>query len=139
MIAVSSVWGEYKTFRLIPIHKDCPYLEGIFDPNLQVMVFISDKHKNSYHMLPVLDSDGEVIPSKKKRSNGKTYKEERRMVETYQEYYIVEREEILKMLEMFCQNYDTFDFAKFMSADLIPAVDVPKDFNIAELRTGDTA
>ena len=120
MMAIHSVWGNNKTFRLIPVDANCPYLESIYDPETKILVVISKNYKQSYHLLPVLDDNGDPMPVKKPRMNNKTVKEERRLVDTYQEYYIIVNEEIYDFLGKVAVNADTFDFKEFVEAAPIP-------------------
>jgi hypothetical protein len=55
-------------------------------------------------MMPKLDDNGDVVPRKVKTDGAKPYREERRTVETFQEYYISNTSQILEFIEMFCIN-----------------------------------
>lgn len=127
MMAISSVWGNNKTFRLFPLDSNCPYVECIYDPESKLLVVISKNHKQSYHMLPVLDEQGDEVPVKKPRRNNKPVKEERRLVDTYQEYYMILNEEIYEFLSKVVVNADTYDFKTFIdAAPVAPAGAVPQ-------------
>lgn len=114
MMIVSSLWNDTKSFRLIPITNDCPYVECIFDVNLQVLVVISKNKKQSYHMLPKLDDNGDGIKTRSKRSNGKDFKEERRLVDSFQEYYIIDPANIITFIDKFAENSNNFDYKQFI-------------------------
>jgi hypothetical protein len=116
MIAISSIWGNNKTFRMFPMDSNCPYLECIYDPETKILVVISKSNKQSYHMLPVLDDHGDEVPVKRPRRNNKTIREERRMLDTYQEYYIILNEEIYDFISKVAVNAETFDFKTFVEA-----------------------
>lgn len=120
MLAINSVWGNNKTFRMLPVDSNCPYMECIYDPETKILVIISKVNKQSYHMLPVLDDHGDEVPIKKPRRNGKLIKEERRLVDTYQEYYIIVNEEIYSFLSKVAVNADTFDFKSYVEAAPVP-------------------
>ena len=120
MTAISSVWGNNKTFRMLPVDNNCPYLECIYDPETKILVVISKTSKQSYHMLPTLDENGDAVTPKRPRANGKPVKEERRLVETYQEYYVIVNEEIYDFLSKVAVNADTFDFKTFVEAPPVP-------------------
>lgn len=127
MMAISSIWGNNKTFRLFPVDVNCPYLECIYDPESKILVVISKIHKQSYHMLPVLDDHGDPVPVKKQRQSGKPNKEERRLLETYQEYYIILNEEIYDFLSKVAVNAETYDFKTFVEAPPVaPAGSAPQ-------------
>lgn len=109
MILTTSNWGPNKTFKMIPINNDCPYVEAIFDPGSKILAIISKVAKQSYHMVPKLDDNGDEITLKiSKRQNGKEIKEQRVMMETHAEYYISERNEIEDLVNGFAINADSF-------------------------------
>ena len=85
MMLVESTWQDTKTFKMIPVSNDCPYVECIYDPTSKVFVIISKVTKTSLHMLPKLDDYGKAV------SGNRGAKQERRALDTFQEYYIEER------------------------------------------------
>ena len=95
MMLIKSSFGPMKSFKLIPISLNCPFVEALFSPSEKIMVIISRTSKNSYHMVPKLDDNGDQIPVKgKPRPDGKKpIKEERRLVDTFSEHYVVTEEE----------------------------------------------
>ncbi len=118
MLLVTSSWGKSKTFKMIPATQDCIYNEAIYDPENKVLALISKDKKESMHMLPKLNEFGDLVPMRVgKRSNGKDYAEERKMMETFYEYYIEDMDEIKEFVKMFAVNAVTFDFTKFLIAD----------------------
>lgn len=127
MTIVSSVWNDAKTFKLIPTRLDCPYVECIYDSNIGVLAVVSKNKKQSYHMLPKLDENGDVMYMKmSKRSNNKEYKEERRLLESFQEYYIIEEEEIINFISKFADNADSFDYKEFFKKEASNDLDTSK-------------
>ena len=82
MMLVESTWQDTKTFKMIPISNYCPYVQCIFDPSSKVFVIISKVTKTSLHMLPKLDEYCKAV------SGNKVAKQERRSIDTFQEYYI---------------------------------------------------
>ena len=117
MMLVTGSWGNNKTFKMIPVTNDCPYNEAIFDRDGKVLALIGKEKKESFHMLPKLSDDGDVLHLKiGRRSNGKDYKEERKLLETYYEYYIENPEEIEQVVKSLATNADTFDFKQYMEA-----------------------
>jgi len=131
MMLITSNWGPYKSFKAIPLNADCPFMEAIFDPSSKILAVISKQSKQSYHMLPKLDDNGDPMKLKLgKRENGKDFREERRLIETYAEYYVSERSEIETFLNGFCLNADSYDYIKYLDAELenqIPAGMPPTD------------
>jgi hypothetical protein len=128
MLLIKSAFGSVKSFKLIPIKPDCPFVECLFSPNEQIMVCIGRTMKQSYHMVPKLDDNGDEIPVKgKPRSNGKTIKEERRLVDTFSEHYIVTEEEIRNVINMFAINPDAIKLEEFFlkESDIVNPVNDP--------------
>lgn len=116
MYVVKSSWNEGETFRLIPVSEDCPYVECIFDPATKVFVIISKLSKTTLHMLPKLDENGDPSALKTKRANGRTVKEERKTIETFQEYYVEDIDAIKSLVEFFAINHKDLDWKSFLEA-----------------------
>jgi len=118
MMLVKSAFGQMKSFKLIPITNDCPFVECLFSPREKMMVCIGTICKDSYHMVAKLDDNGDEIPVKgKPRANGKKVKEERRLVDTCSEHYIVTEEEIRETIQMFAVNPDAIELDEFFLSD----------------------
>lgn len=116
MLLVKSSWNDGETFRLLPVTEDCPYVECIFDPSTKVFVIISKVVKTTLHMLPKLDDNGDPAPLKTKRPNGRTVKEERKTIETFQEYYIEDEDAMHALVDLFAINKDKFNYKKYLEA-----------------------
>ena len=116
MYVVKSSWNEGETFSLIPVTDDCPYVECIFDPATKVFVIISKLSKTTLHMLPKLDENGDPSALKTKRANGRTVKEERKTIETFQEYYVEDMDAIKSLVEFFAVNHKDLDWKSFLEA-----------------------
>ena len=112
-----------KAFKMIPITNDCPYVECMYSAKDNVMAVITKTMKQSYHMVAKLDDNGDPIRTKNKRPNGKEYKEERRLVDTFSEFYLMTPEEINGFIESFAVNAKTFDYKSFTQ----PKEEDPKD------------
>ena len=107
MMLVESTWQDTKTFKMIPISNDCPYVECIFDPTSKVFVIISKVTKTSLHMLPKLDEYGKAV------SGNRGAKQERRSIDTFQEYYIEDTKDIKTIVEYFAINDTRFNIDFF--------------------------
>jgi hypothetical protein len=117
MMIVQATWNETQTFRLIPIATECPYVECIFDPATKVFVIISKITKQSLHMLPKMDENGDPVACKVKRPNGRNFKEERNKIEVFQEYYVEDKIAIEDLINLFAVNASTFDYRAFTRVD----------------------
>jgi len=121
MRIITSTWGPAKTFKMIPITRECPYNECIFDVNTKVLAIISKESKESLHMLPKLTESGDVMRLKLgKKENGKDYAEERKALVTFYEYYIEAKDEIIDFVMNVGEN-NTFDFQQYID------LEVPKE------------
>ncbi|NDD82703.1 hypothetical protein EBZ38_00265 [bacterium] len=119
MMLITSTWKDGKTFKMIPTTADCPFVECIFDPQIKVLAVISRNKKDQFHMITKLDSNGDPEKRKTPGRNGNPYKEERRALETYQEYYIEEKSEIEDFIKHFASNADSYDYAVYLN--MVPA------------------
>lgn len=128
MRLITSSWGPAKTFKMIPVTKDCPYNECIFDVQTKVLAIISKDSKESLHMLPKLTESGDVLRLKiGKKENGKDYAEERRALVTFYEYYIEEKEEALEFIWSVAENAQTFDFQQYIDLEIPKEGMVPQN------------
>ena len=118
MFLVTSTWGNSKTFKMIPGIIESPYNECIFDPDTKILVVIGKEKKESFHMLPKLTDSGDVQYLKiGKRTNGKDYSEERKLLTTFYEYYIEDKEEIINFINIYASNSDSFDFMQYLNKE----------------------
>ena len=119
MMLVNSTFRNAKSFTLIPVSMDSPYTEAMFDPASGILAVISKVMKQSYHMVPKLNDDGEPIRLKSpNQQTGKTVKEERRLVDTFSEFYLTDKADIDTFIHMFAVNAESFDYAKYTAVDV---------------------
>jgi len=122
MKLITSSWGAAKTFKMIPITKECPYNECIFDVTTKVLAIVSKESKESLHMLPRLTETGDIQRLKiGKKENGKDYAEERKSLVTFYEYYIENKDEIIDFVIATAENGLGFDFQQYVN------LEVPKE------------
>jgi hypothetical protein len=111
MMLITATWQGFPAFKLIPVTSDCPYTECLFDPTSKVFVVITKTTKTSLHMLPKLDDNGDPQTLKAApRANGKTVKESRVSLTTFQEHYIDNMADAKSLIEMFAVNQSTFEY-----------------------------
>jgi len=119
MMLITSPFRNMPSFSLIPVSNDSPFVEAMFDPSSSILAVISKVSKQSFHMVPRLDNNGQPerlkVPNKE---TGKVHKEQRISMETFSEFYITEKEEILNFIKVFAINSDSFDYDKFMQTDV---------------------
>jgi hypothetical protein len=114
MMLITSSWKDGRTFKMVPTTADCPFVECIFDPQIKVLAVISRNKKEQFHMVTKIDANGDAERRKTPGRNGNPYKEERRSLETYQEYYLEERPEIENFISHFAINASTYNFSFFL-------------------------
>jgi hypothetical protein len=120
MMLITSSWGPTKTFKLIPVDKNCPFLECIFNPSEKILAVIGTLKKEVYHMVERLDDNGEPIKAKVKRTNGSEFRQMRQRMESYNEYYLFEKEDITEFIEAFAINLD-YDYKQYLNASTMEA------------------
>ena len=119
MMLFNSTFRNATSFTLIPVSLDSPYVEAMFDPASGILAVISKVMKQSYHMVPKLDDEGNPMKLKKPNmQTGKTVKEERRLVDTFSEFYLQDKADIETFIHMFAVNADTFDYKQFTDVDV---------------------
>jgi len=111
MMLIKSTWNTGKTFRMIPVNQDCPYNECIYDPDQKVLAVISKECKETFQMVPKFNDKGDIAYLKGPRENGKNYAEERRVVDTWFEYYIEDANDIKNFVHHFASNTDSIVMA----------------------------
>ncbi len=134
MRLITSSWGPAKTFKMIPVTKDCPYNEVIFDVQQKVLAIISKESKESLHMLPKLNEVGDVSRLKiGKKENGKDYAEERKALVTFYEYYIENKAEIVDFIKDLAKNAESFEFQQYIDLEVPKEGIVPQNNIITSL------
>ena len=114
MMLINSSFRNAKSFTLIPVSNDSPYVEAMFDPSSSILAIISKVMKQSYHMVPKLNDNGEPVRLKTpNQQSGKTVKEERRLVDTFSEFYLSDKNDIETFIHMFAVNAKDFDYNSF--------------------------
>ena len=114
MMLVNSSFRNTKSFTLIPVSNDSPYVEAMFDPSSSILAVISKVMKQSYHMISKLDDEGQPMRLKNpNQQTGKTVKEERRLVDTFSEFYLTDKKDIETFIHMFAINVVDFDYNQF--------------------------
>ena len=72
-------------------------------------------------MLPKLDENGDPTGTKALRPNGRNVKEERVSSETFQEYYLDDKEDIKNLVNFLSVNSKDFDFQTTLDKAVVAA------------------
>lgn len=119
-----------KSFRLIPVSNECPFIDVVYWKDKKVLEINSSFKKNEYAMYPKVDDNGDIearkSPKKDETGQTKTHKEERRLTEVLQKYYIIDKQEIFDFVEAFAINTDRVDYKRFINETDIITAEAPK-------------
>ena len=109
------------TFSMIRTSDSCPFVECIFVPDSKQLAIISTVQKDTFHLFPKLDDNGDVMPAKARKIVGKNYKEERKAIKTFYEYTLVNEDDIVAFIEMFAVNANTFPYKNVINPEVAKA------------------
>jgi len=122
MLLVSRPWGGAGSFGLIPATADCPYVECIYDPENKALAVIGISKKDKFQFIPRLDDSGKQMPIKNP-SDEQTMKMQRITQESFSEYYIIDKKEIINFIERFAVNPNDVGFKKILNSKTMDKVD----------------
>lgn len=106
MFVYNTDWHGKKTFRMLPIDKNCPFNEVIYDPETKVLAVVSKEYKEKPQMFPKLNDKGFKILQKGSTDldSPSSYVEERVLMDIYYEYYIDDAEDIRNFVNYFAND-----------------------------------
>lgn len=126
MILITSNWQDQKTFKMIPVTKECPFNEAIFDPDAKVLAIVGTAMKPAFHMLPKLDENGDPLMAKRRTANNPNpYAQQRVTIDTYYEYFLEEQSEIETFVKAFASNADSFDYSSYLKKAFVTKDELP--------------
>lgn len=105
------------TFSMIRTNETCPFVECIYVPDQKQLAIISTVQKDTFHLFPKLDDNGDTAIAKGRKVVGKNYKEERKAIKTFYEYTLVNEDDIIAFVEKFADNADTFPFRNVINPE----------------------
>jgi len=99
------------TFKLIPIHKDCPYMEATFNPSSNSLELVHELTFNRVTFLPEVDERGQIVWPKKEDGtvdNTMTPRQERRTdLPAFYDYELLTEPDIVNFIIHFTgQSWD---------------------------------
>lgn len=109
------------TFSMIRTTETCPFVECIYVPDQKQLAIISTIQKDTFHLFPKLDDNGDTAMAKGRKVVGKNYKEERKAIKTFYEYTLVNEDDIIAFVEKFADNAGTFPFRNVINPELAKA------------------
>jgi hypothetical protein len=114
MMLATGEWAKMKSFTMMPINNDCPFIECLYNPMAKTLAIIGKTKKDTFHMIPRLDDNGK--PSTIKNQPNET-KQQRVSQESYSEYYLTDRTEVENFIKSFAVNHEEFDYKKSLDMD----------------------
>tara|TARA_R110001592_G_scaffold42905_8_gene139252 strand:+ start:1047 stop:1448 length:402 start_codon:yes stop_codon:yes gene_type:complete len=115
MLIVVQDHRGYPTFSLIRLEETCPFVECIYLPEEKKLAIITTVQKDTFHNLPKLDTNGDIVRAMK-RPNDTPYKEERKALKTFYEYTLVNEKDIINFVHRVAVNSTEFDFEQVVKA-----------------------
>jgi hypothetical protein len=129
MLLVTAPWSpETNTFRMIPASSDCPYLDVVYNRDKKALEITSTFKRNEYAMFAKINENGDPEIRKSPKVDEETgqqiiVKQERRMAELLQKYFILDQVEIIAFVQAFAVNADKVDYMQHFQG---PVVEAPK-------------
>jgi uncharacterized protein Veg len=119
------------SFRLIPATQDAPYVDCVYWKDKKVLEVNSIIKKNEYAMFPKVDENGDIERRKVTitQENGQKieHKQERRMAEIFQKFYIIEKDEIIAFVKAVAVNSDVVAFEQYINdSNLVKGITKPE-------------
>ncbi len=104
MMIYKSDWYNQETFKMLPVSEDCPFNEVVYDPQNGFLAVVGKNIKEKPQMLPKLNDKGDIMMKKVPDGKGVPYIEERRIMDAYSEYYLIDKEDIRSFIKTFAIN-----------------------------------
>jgi hypothetical protein len=127
MLLVTAPWTrEAKTFRMIPATADCPYLDVVYNRDEKALEITSTYKRSEFAMFAKVDDNGDVERRKTPKVDEETgkqivVKQERRMTEILQKYFIVDQAEIISFVQSFAVNAEKIDYMQHFQGSVVEA------------------
>lgn len=102
-----------KSFAMIPVSNNSPFIECIYDIKSSVLAAIGRTKKDAFHMAPRLDANGLPEMVKYPKAGENPRKQQRISQETYSEYYL-HQNEVEAFVNYFAVNSESFNIKKIL-------------------------
>lgn len=101
MMLITGVYQGYPTFKAIALTLDCPYIQMVYSPATRGLGIMTKDKAHVPNFVTKMTEDGQPVESKKQKG---IVAQERRMMDVYNEYEIIDVDEMEKVINMFCIN-----------------------------------
>ena len=109
---------------MIPASLECPYIDVVYNKDKSALEIVSAFKRNEYGMFAKVDENGDVEKRKHpivdpETNEQKVFKQERRVTEILQKYFILEQSEIINFVQTFAINADKIDYMRVFSKTIV--------------------
>jgi len=104
-----------KSFAMIPVSNNSPFIECIYDVKSSVLAVIGRTKKDAFHMVPRIDVNGSPELVKHPKTGEDPRKHQRVSQETYSEYYL-HQNEVENFVKYFAVNDESFNIKKILES-----------------------
>lgn len=120
MIFLKEKEEQFDSFKLVPIHKDSPYVEIRFNYAKKVLTIISRITYEGFNVIPRMNADG-VYEKSKTHSSG--YRHERLRQVSFYDYTITDKEDIKTFVNLMDGSVKSEDLEVFFIPVPVPKPD----------------
>jgi len=127
MLLVTAPWSpDENTFRMIPATNDCPYLDVVYNKDKKALEITSTYKRNEYAMFAKVNENGDPELRKSPKEDPTTgekmvVKQERKLAEQLQNYFILDQAEIIAFVQSFAVNADKVDYMQHFIGAVLEA------------------
>jgi len=116
MLLITALNDGHETFKMIPISKDCAFVEAFYEPDTKILAVFNPTKINIPQMFYKVDDNGDFELRKHRKEGENPFKKQRILAEIFQKSFIIKDNEIEEFIKMFALNHNEFDFKKFLDA-----------------------
>jgi len=114
------------SFRMIPATKDCPYVDVVYWKDKKVLEITSIIKRSEYAMFAKVNENGDPELRKSPKEDPTTgekmvVKQERKLAEQLQNYFILDQAEIIAFVQSFAVNADKVDYMQHFIGAVLEA------------------
>lgn len=106
---IEQMEGSEKSFGLIPLTQECPYLEARFSMEHKVLTFMTIHPMKEFKLLPKLDTEGNAKIS---RVNKERIAYERIVADAFYSFSVTNRTDIEAIVNILCGPTDLSEYFK---------------------------
>jgi hypothetical protein len=111
---------------MIPASNDSPYLDVVYNKDKKALEITSTYKRNEYAMFAKVNENGDPELRKSPKEDPETgektvIKQERKLAEQLQKYFILDQAEIIAFVQFFAVNADKVDYMQHFIGAVVEA------------------